>query len=419
MRNLLFIIMFWSCYTTAQITIPGRVINKETREPLAYAKIELGDEETLLTNIDGSFEIDLKQDSEILRISYVGFESLELELHRSTRYLQIGLTPKFEQLQTVIVSAKSNPAEGIIKKAIANRNQNDPEKVLNGFKYSSYSKFIIDNEFSAMQMQADSTSETMETIINEGRAYLSEKLSEHFYTSRKGRKELVTGIETAGFEKPVYNVLAMEVNPLSLYKKEYKLYKTEYAGPLAKNALRNYSYRILDTTQTKRPAYIIYFKPKREKVVAGLEGILYLDTVSFAIQKAKAQLLGAIRLEVDHTYEYFPEKNIWFPSEQTTKIRPGSGGREIAVFGGTISVGTVQQKDGIINRVFGSANISPDLYLSSITRNFNINLDYSEEIENPGAEIEVSAMALDREFGFWDSIRKVISPVGMLRPEKK
>ena len=408
MRSFLFIIMLW-CFsnTIAQTIIPGRVINKETREPLAYAKIELGDEKTLLTNIDGSFKIELSGESETIQISYVGFESLELELHRSTRYLQVGLTPKFEKLQTVVISAKTNQAEEIIKKAIANRNRNDPEKALDGFKYSSYSKFIIDNEFSAMQMQADSTSEAMETIINEGRAYLSEKLSEHFYTSSKGRKELVTGIETAGFEKPVYNVLAMEVNPLSLYKKEYKLYKTEYAGPLSKKALRNYDYKILDTTHTERPAYMVYFKPKREKVVAGLEGVLYLDTLSLAIQKAKAQLLGEIKLEVDHNYKYFPEKDIWFPSEQSTTIRPGSGGKEIAVFGGTISVGTVQQRDDIISRVFGATDFSPDLYLSSITQNFDVHLDYSGEVKNQGAEIEVSSLAPEREPSFWDSIRKV------------
>ncbi len=320
---------FLSCGLYAQ-SIPGRVINKETRTPLAYAKIEVGDRQ-ILTNIDGSFEIRFENNIDSIKVSYIGFKTINTRISKETRYLQIGMTPVSEQLDEILISDGKNPAEILIEKAIQNREQNDPEKVLAGFKYNSYSKFIIDNEFGELEMTADSTSASMETIINEGRAYLSEKTSEHFYTSKKGAKELVTGIQTAGFEEPVYNVLAMDLHPLSLYKDDYKLYKTEYAGPLAKRALKNYEYKILDTTTTKRPAYMVYFKPKREKIVAGLEGILYLDTISFAIQKAKAQLLGAIKLEVEHNYEFYPEKNIWFPSNQSTRIRPGAGGKEVRI----------------------------------------------------------------------------------------
>ncbi|MCM8568696.1 DUF5686 and carboxypeptidase regulatory-like domain-containing protein [Gramella jeungdoensis] len=409
MRNSLFILLFLLCSMSisAQTTIPGRVINRENRKPLAYAQIQTSDGRQILTNIDGSFELPLTKDTLRISISYVGFKSLTTLVHRSTRYLQIGLTPSFEQLNTVLISSGPNPADEIVKRAIARREQNDPEKALEGFSYNSYSKFIIDNEYSQIELTADSTSATIETIIDEGRAYLSEKVSEHLFVRNKGSKEKVTGIKTAGFEEPVYNVLAMEVNPLSLYKKDYQLYKTEYAGPLAKNALNNYEYRILDTTSTARPAYMVYFKPRREKVVAGLEGILYLDTLSLAIQKAKAQLLGAVKLEVVHDYKYYPEKDIWFPSEQTTTIRPGSGGKEIAVFGGTISVGAVQQKKGILSTIFGSKQISGDLYLTSTTRNSDINLDFRGEISNPGAEIDVTAIAPERDSVFWASNRQI------------
>ena len=390
----------------AQTRIPGRIINKDTREPLAYAQIVLGKDNQILTNIDGSFEIRLDKEKDSLQISYVGYKTIKTEVSRDTRYLQIGMTPIYEQLETVTISDARNPADIIIEKAIENRDQNDPEKVLQGYRYKSYSKFIIDNEFGGIQMQADSTSATMETIINQGRAYLSERVSEHYYTEKNGRKEKVIGLQTAGFEEPVYKVLAMDVNPLSLYKNVYKLYKTDYAGPLGRNAFKNYEYKLLDTTSTERPAYMIYFKPKREKVVAGLEGILYLDTLSFAIQKAKAQLLGAIRLEVNHYYEYKPEKDIWFPSEQTTRIRPGSGGKEIAVFGGTIGLGTVQQKKGVLGVIFGSDEVSGDLYLNSSSQNYDLDLGYSGKIEKPGAEIHVDPEAIERDEDFWVNNRK-------------
>lgn len=403
---ILMLMLFSGFGLLAQTIIPGRVINKDTKGPMAYAKIQIGESKKILTNIDGSFEIQLQKEIDTIQISYVGYNTLSIPVSKDLQYLQIGMTPVYEKLETVLIYDGIDPTEKLIRDAIARRDLNDPEKSLEGYQFSSYSKFIIDNEFGGIQMNSDSTSASMRTIINEGRAYLSEKVSKHYFTNKQGRKEQVVGIETAGFEEPVYNVLAMDVNPLSLYKKDYKLYKTEYAGPLANNALNNYEYKVLDTTSTERPAYMVYFKPKREKVVAGLEGILYLDTVSLAIQKAKAQLLGAIRLEVTHEYEYYPEKDLWFPSVQTTKIRPGAGGKEIAVFGGTIAVGSVQQKKGVLNAIFGSEEISGDLYLNSTSINYDIELNYKGDIENPGAEIDVNKEAITREPNFWIENRK-------------
>ena len=408
MRYSFFLVFFFCGFCLfGQKVIPGRVINKETREPLAYAKIQINEGSQILTNIDGSFEINLSQNSENISISYVGFETINIQVSTATQYLQVGMSPKYEQLETVMISDGPNPAETLIKKAIDRRDSNDPEKLLEGYKYTSYTKFIIDNEFNGISLAADSTSAAMQTIINEGRAYLSEKVSEHSFSSNNGRRENVIGIETAGFKKPVYNVLAMEVNPLSLYKKDYELYKTKYAGPLANNALKNYNYKILDTIASERPSYMVYFKPKRERIVAGLEGILYLDTESLAIQQAKAQLLGAIKLEVTHVYQYYPEKNLWFPSEQITRIRPGSGGKEISVFGGTISVGAVQKGKGLLSSIFGSKETGNDIYLNSTSKNYNVDLDFDPEVKKSDADINVVSTAPNRDSVFWKQNRKI------------
>ncbi|MDX1543782.1 MAG: carboxypeptidase-like regulatory domain-containing protein, partial [Christiangramia sp.] len=90
---------------TAQNLIPGRVINRENRKPLAYAQIQTSDGRQILTNIDGSFELDLTKDTLKISVSYVGFKPLTTQVHRSTRYLQIGLSPSFEQLNTVLISS--------------------------------------------------------------------------------------------------------------------------------------------------------------------------------------------------------------------------------------------------------------------------------------------------------------------------
>ncbi|MUP44620.1 carboxypeptidase-like regulatory domain-containing protein [Gramella sp. BOM4] len=389
MKKSLVLLLFLISLNLSAQSIPGRVINRETREPLAYASLKPEQDPQILSNIDGSFEIELSKTPQKVVVSYQGFQAVEINVDRSTRYLQIGLNP-------LRITANDH-AVGMIEKALNRKHQNDPTKALESFKFSTYSKFIIDRY---------NGSENLSDTLNKGRSFLSEKVSENYYRSGRGLKELVTGIQTAGFDDPVYNVLAMEINPFSVYEDEYKLHNTAYAGPLGKDALKNYEYRVLDTTAGERPAYMIYFKPKREKIVAGLEGLLYLDTLTFAVQKAKAQLLGEIRLEVDHQYNYYPGKDLWFPSEQTTTIRPGSGGKEVAVFDSSIGIGTLQPKRSILNLIFGSASVDKNLYLKSSTQNYEVNLNFEEPVQLPRAEIEVIDEASERDPEFWNRFRQ-------------
>ncbi|MDT0675150.1 DUF5686 family protein [Autumnicola musiva] len=401
-------ILFSVCSINAQTSISGRIVNAENGEPLPYASINFGNNSQLLTNIDGSFQLEYDQKEIQLNISYVGFRSKTVEISNAVQYVMIKLQPAVEQLQSVVLSSEENPANAIIRRAIANKDQNDPQRALRHFSYKTYTKFLIDNLSKDMRLRADTSNLEMETIINAGRAFLSEKVSRNSYNSRKGLKETVLGLENAGFEEPVYEVLSLKSNPLSLYKNDYKLFETEYAGPLADNSFKNYYYTILDTTTVERPAYVIYFEPRRQEAVAGLEGLLYLDTLSYAIQQAKAQLLGAIKLEVNHYYNYHPEHDLWFPKKQVTTIRPGSGGKDISVFGGLISVGTLQRKDNILNNIFGGAPGDNNAYLSSTSTNYDIDLKGFSPIKTGAAHIEVLPGVEEQPETFWRENRQEI-----------
>ncbi|WP_037318909.1 DUF5686 family protein [Salegentibacter sp. Hel_I_6] len=400
---LLLIFLFFSSTSFAQQQVRGRVVDEKTGDPLAYAKINYGQEETL-SKIDGSFSLDLNQDKTQLRISYVGYKSQNFEVSKEVEYIRIKLSPKVEDLDPVTISSANNSANEIIKKAIAQKPQNDPEAKLKNFNFKNYNKFIVDNEADALKMQSDSTNFEIGTVINSAASYFSEKLSRFYYSQNKGLKEEVQALNNAGFEKPVYEILSLSVNPFSLYHKDFQIFETDYAGPLQKSAFKNYTYRILDTTKTSRPAYVIYFKPKRQRAVAGLEGLLYLDTETFAIQKAKAQLLGAIKLEIDQEYQYFPEEDLWFPKTQTTTIRPGNGDQAISVFGGVISAGTLQQKESILNNILAPGKDDPNLFLNAKSTNFDIRLNTDETLDT-SAEILVKPEANAIGESFWKENR--------------
>ncbi|WP_081210453.1 DUF5686 and carboxypeptidase-like regulatory domain-containing protein [Salegentibacter sediminis] len=390
----------------AQHKISGRVVNAETGEPLPYAKISIQEKPANLTNIDGSFSLNLKEPTAEVTFSYVGFSSRTIQLSAATEFIFIRLKPYAEILDAVVIDSDKNPANAIIRKAIARRDQNDPEKAVNSFSFKSYNKFLIDNENNRISLETDSTMLEVETIIETGAAFFSEKISEYRFEKGKDLKEMVLAMKNAGFKKPVYEILSLSVNPFSLYKKDYSIFETDYAGPLSEQAFRNYKFKILDTANTAKPAFVVYFEPKRQQAVAGLEGILYLDTSSFAIQKFKAQLLGAIKLETDQEYEYFEEENLWFPKKQVTRIRPGSGGKRISVFGGVISTGRLQSGGDIISTVLSGNKMESGLYLTSTTTNYEIQFNSEEKIENPSAQIEVAPEAFNPGEDFWQRHRQ-------------
>ncbi|WBL22609.1 DUF5686 family protein [Zunongwangia sp. HRR-M8] len=397
--------VFSGIFVSAQ-QIPGKVINAITGEPLAYAKIILPDGSQKLSNLDGSFQINAQNKEDLkITISYLGFYTRDFEISTKKKFTVFQLYPDYEKLNTVYLSSSKNPANRVIQKAIANRAINDPKKALNGFEYTSYSKFIIDNDENPIELTTDTTNTEIATIVNVARAYLSEKVTKYSYNKKQGEKEEVLGLETAGFEEPIYEVISLDIYPTSFYENKYPIFQTEYAGPLAENAFKNYEYRILDTINSDRPAYLIYFKPKREKRIASLEGVIYLDTLNFGIQKTEARLIGQIDLEIKEDYQFENSKNVWLLKKRDIKIKPGSGGKDISVFGGSISLGTIQRRLSI-SSIFNKDTIQQNLYLDATTVNYDYNLDSVPKVKNTSAKIKVNPNANDRDSNFWIDNRK-------------
>ena len=408
MRLFLLLLIILSAPTvSAQKIITGIVLNSETQDPLPYATIQLSPENETLTNIDGTFQLNAKPQDSTFTVTYIGFNSQQISISPEKNYYKIQLLPSSENLNEVVLYSGNDPANEIIKKAIENKSLNDPEKQLKSYELKSYNKLVIDNQDRDLKADADTSKLNIETIINQGRSYLSEKVSTHLYKAPNNHLEIVEGIRTAGFKKPVYDVLSLNVQAFSLYKEDYTIFNMEYASPLSENALKNYNYKILDTaTNQDRPAFVIYFKPKREKAVAGLEGILYLDTVSFAIQKAKAQLLGAVNLEINHFYSFHKTENIWFPSNQSVTLKPGKGGKDISVFGGSISVGTLQRKKSILNAFLSTGEIEENLYLTSSTTYYDRKFNLELNLKKSQSSIYVQDDASRKSVNFWAANRQ-------------
>ena len=53
----------------------------------------------------------------------------------------------------------------------------------------------------------------------------------------------------AGLQQPIYEFLGVTFQDFSFYNEFYTIAGTKYINPIAKNALKHYNYKILDTIQ--------------------------------------------------------------------------------------------------------------------------------------------------------------------------
>lgn len=396
MRSLfILLILVLSCNALqAQHRVFGKVVNRNTGEAIAFAKIQATPENHTYSNILGEFELEVPNTTGLLEIKKRGFlkESISISLERAGFY--------FVELSGIKMDAShadDTDVNSLIAKAIENKSSNDPKLSLNTYSYTSYNKLKIDKQ----RIKGDSLL-TPENISS----FFSEKVSETYYLKNTTEREFVTGLKTQGFKKPVYEVLTLNTEPVSIYEDDYPLYGTNFAGPLGKKAFKNYEYTLLDTVNIKgRPGYMIYYSPKRPNVVAGWEGLLFLDTQSLAVQRSVSQLSGQIHIEIEKDFIHLEEENIWFPVMEKVKLKPGTGGRDITIFGGSISLGTVQRKSSVLNWVISTGKIEDDLELVSTTYHSGFLVNTEIDISRGDAAITVTDSANLRQEEFWNRYR--------------
>ena len=106
MRHTLFCLlaMFACRFAFAQDTIRGRVFDNETKEPLVGATVLVaGTTIGSVTDLDGRFSVKRSGQSNIIEISFVGYEKLFLPV--DSQMMSVALTPSTHNLQQVVVTA--------------------------------------------------------------------------------------------------------------------------------------------------------------------------------------------------------------------------------------------------------------------------------------------------------------------------
>ena len=408
--------LFFTLTIQAQFQING-IVTDSNNKPLPFATITTSDNHNTITDVDGKFTLNYLVKANHFLVSYIGFQSRTIEILDQKKFYSISLSQKTDDLKEVIIS-NENPALTIIKKVIANKDKNNPQKKLSSFQYKSYNKLIVTanpdsidgridssatyKDFDKKRINIDSSDYKFKEIISKQHLFQTEKISQYQFGNHK-LKETILGTKMAGFKQPIYEVIAFNLQSISIYGAKYELFETKYENPISNGAPSSYNYKLLDTVNIKgRDTYMIYFKNKQKRKSSGLEGVLYIDQENFAVAKAVMRIKGVLDISGIHEFEYVPSEKLWFQSNTTFKIVKGKNDDDIKILGGTI------QFDGDVEDNFEprKKSASDFTYLLSESNNFDIHYNTNEPIKNPALYIEIKDDASKKPETFWNEYRK-------------
>lgn len=326
--------------------ITGRIIDRKTREPLAFVNIVYNSRSYgTVSNIDGLFNIEVNPDVEFLKFSYVGYHSqwLDLESAVSTKNLVIKLNRKTYDIEEVIVIPGTNPAHRIIHEAVKNRDLNNPEK-MQSFSYQSYNKMYFTLHFDTIspsgiqdtssgntnvqltigdpEADPDSSLANAMNFLEKQHLFLMEFISEREFLHPDKNNEIVTASRVSGLKDPTFTMLATQIQSFAFYDNLILIWDKKYLNPISRGTTGRYLFILEDTMYTPQndTLFVISFRPLHGKNFDGLRGILHINSNRYAIQNViaeAAEQTGMFRIRIQQKYEWLEDRQ-WFPVELNT-----------------------------------------------------------------------------------------------------
>ncbi len=376
MKQPLFLIflLFISTVLAAQtVTIKGKVLDKNNHKPLAFVNIisENGTSGTV-SDIDGKFKMSLPANTCCIKLSYLGYETINHTIDYSKIFQTIELMPKSINLDEVTVFPGINPAHRIINLVIANRDNNNPEN-LPEFSYVSYDKMILTADADSLMKMDTALMDTSEIkvrkLLDKQDFFMSETVTERKYMFPKLNQENVIATKVSGFRNPVIVFMLSQIQSTSFYDEKINILNKNYINPISKGSTRKYFFLLEDTTYNNKgdTTFIISYRPRRNTRFDGLKGFLYINSDGWAIQNVKAEpskdTVG-LTIQIQQLYEQV--EGHWFPTQLNTDViftnmTVGSGKHSYALVAhGTSYLKDINLHPGLRKKDFGFHEVEVD-----------------------------------------------------------
>ena len=178
----------------------------------------------------------------------------------------------------------------------------------------------------------------------------------------------------AGFEQPLYEYLGLKLVSYSVYENPFEILEIPVQNPISNFGRRLYNYKLIDTVKIDgRSAYRIYFEPKKLNTNR-LRGLLYIDTINYAISKAYFRIYGVVNINATYTFDYKKEFDVWFPKNRKFKVSKGNNQEDIKILGGTIKFSSDLD-------LTESKNATDQAYVSIESTPFDIEINKSGSVD--------------------------------------
>jgi hypothetical protein len=305
-------------------------------EALAFVAVIPNDDVTkgVLSDIEGRFSISSKNVVKSLIFRAVGLQTLRLasdELPQN-RPLSITLKKADNLINEVTISAGENPADRLMRRVIANRNRNNPEK-LNTFQCKTYNKMAFDlmpndSVFKRVIAKDDTTKKgtkkfirqykEMDSITETRHNFLMETVTERRFRFPNDNFERVILNRVSGFPNMGIVALANMVQPFSFYGDFLRLVDKDYVNPVSIGSPNLYFFNIEDTLyQGIDTVFLISFHPRKGKVFEGLTGLLHINSNNWAVQNVQAKPTNPTQssLKIEQQYHFDTVAQHWFPEQ--------------------------------------------------------------------------------------------------------
>jgi len=308
----------------------NKVIDFETKEPLAFVNVVLSKEgQGTTTDIDGRFNIQLRNDNETIQFTYVGYQRLSVSANELKEKKEaIELKRLVVQISEIEILPGVNPAHRIINNAVENRNINNPEKATSFF-YQSYNKLVFSFEADSSMAEKirttpfealDSNTQEAVKFIDFMHLFMMESVSERNHYPPKMSKEVVTASRVSGFKNPTFSLIGTQLQSFSLYNDYIELFSYSYLSPISPGSVKKYLFVLEDTLYSdKDSVFVISFRPRRGKNFDGLKGVISINTDQFAVQNfiGEAKNEEDITVKIQQQYRKVNDQQ-WFPVQLNT-----------------------------------------------------------------------------------------------------
>ncbi|WP_343707460.1 DUF5686 and carboxypeptidase regulatory-like domain-containing protein [Flavobacterium sp.] len=287
------------------------------------------------TNEQGKYQLNVKEiGGNVITFQYLGYKTKKITILAATRIVNVDVSLEEESfaLNEVIIDPKNNPANAIIKSAIANKKENSDKTgrytadfySKGMFKVKDLPKKILGKKVELGDDMASNLDSTGTGIL-----YLSETISKVTFEKPDKLKEKIIASKISGNNRGYsYNTAALST--YDFYDNTLD-FDVKLISPIADNAFNYYKYKLESTFYDDNNQQINKIKviPKRDKEPV-FEGYIYIVDDSFAIYAIDLDIKG-YRMKNEFTevmtlkqsFSYNTKNKIWSKNAQTLSFTAG------------------------------------------------------------------------------------------------